>query len=161
MDGCNFSNIDANINNLVNLKTLCFWRSLSSVNDFPELVNLKSLERLEITGGSLMRKRPPYSLLEKVLNSITKLNTLTSLDLSDWKSRKKGYHLVTTEKGRSIPDIFDNFPQLVNLDVHDLDIDFLPPSIFNLSALNCIYAMGNNLSLDCVENLQKVNINYY
>ena len=153
LDHCNFTNIDANINNMANLKSLCFWDSLSAVSDFPALDKLKSLKTLDITGGSLMRKRPPYSLLEKVLDSIKTLDTLTHLSIYDWKSRKKPYHLVINEKGRSIPDIFGRFPQLTFLNISGMDIDFLPPSIFELPSLYCLYIFGNNLSEDCLKKL--------
>jgi Leucine-rich repeat (LRR) protein len=157
---CNFTDIDPNINNLSKLHTLCFWNSLSNVNDFPTLAKLKYLERLEVSGGSFMRKRPPYSLLEKVLDSISPLDTLRSLGLFDWKSRKKGYHLVVNERGRSIPDIFNLFPKLYYLDLSYLDIDFLPSHIFELPLMETIVLNGNNISEDCLGNLRKLNIRY-
>ena len=160
LDRCNFLNIDTKINNLINLRTLCIRGSLSAVNNFPELVNLKKLDRLEITGSGLMKKRPSYSIFEMVKNGITKLNTLTLLSLSDWRFGKKEDNLIIDGKGRSLPDIFEFFPKLTVLDINNMNIDFLPPSIFKLPVLRNICTVGNNLSEECLKHLLEAGFEF-
>ena len=156
---CQFTEIDMAINNLSNLKTLCLWSSLSVVNDFPVITNLKKLKRLSITGSGFSgAPKPSYTLFEKVLKGIASLNTLTSLDLSDWRSRKKADYLIVTKKGKSIPDIFDRYPELESLDLSGMRIDYLPPNIYRLSKLNRINVDGNNLSDECLEPLRLSNV---
>ncbi|MCL2148533.1 MAG: hypothetical protein FWH47_04270 [Methanomassiliicoccaceae archaeon] len=143
---CFFSGIDPDINNLKNLRTLSIIGALSAAHDFPVLSNLKKLERLEVTGdGFNGLPKPPYGLFQKVLDGIAELSALTSLNLSGWRSRKKADYLVLNENGRSIPDVFDRYPNLVSLDISGMRIDFLPPSIHRLPRLERLEADGNNL----------------
>ena len=80
---------------------------------------------------------------------------MTSLGLSEWRSRKKADYLVITEKGRSIPDVFNHFQNLTGLDLAAMSIDFLPPSVFKLPDLKRLDVRGNNLSEECLDDLRK------
>ena len=86
---------------------------------------------------------------------------MTSLSLSEWRSRKKADYLVITEKGRSIPDVFNHFPDLTGLDLVAMGIDFLPPSIFQLPDLKRIDVRVNNLSEECLDDLRKRGVDVY
>jgi len=144
---CFFSAIDPDINNLINLKTLSIIGALSAAHEFPVLSSLKKLERLEITGdGFNGLPKPQYGLFQKVLDGIAELNTLTSLNLSEWRSRKKSDYLVLNENGRSIPDIFYRYPNLVSLNLSGMNIDFLPPSVHGLRYLERLEVDGNNFT---------------
>jgi Leucine-rich repeat (LRR) protein len=150
---CHFSDIDPNINNLQNLKHLCFWNALSAIADFPSLCGMPKLSRLEITGDGRGLPKPKYSLFESVLENIKDLSTLESLRLSEWSSRKKADYLILTDRGKSIPDVFDRYPELTMLDISYMRIDFLPPSVFRLPKLKFIYAGGNSLPAEELEQL--------
>ena len=145
---CYFSSIDPAVGNLKNLRELTIIGALSAAHEFPSLSNLKKLVRLEISGAGFNGlPKPSYSLFQKVLDGIAELNTLTSLSLPEWRSRRKDDYLVVTEEGKSIPDIFDRYPELVSLDLSGMKIDFLPPSISRLPKLQQLKIDGNNLSL--------------
>ena len=145
---CYFSAIRPDINNLVNLQSLSIIGALSAAHEFPMLSNLKKLERLEITGdGFNGLPKPSYHLFQKVLDGIAELDNLTSLNLSGWRSRKKAEYLVLNENGRSIPDIFDRYPNLVSLNLSGMKIDFLPPSVHSLcKQLESLEVDGNNFA---------------
>jgi Leucine-rich repeat (LRR) protein len=144
---CRFSEIDPNINELINLSALCFQGALSAVREFPSLSKLQKLERLEITGnGYPSIPKPSYRLLASVLDGIADLHGLKSLDLSEWRSRKKADYLVLTDQGKSIPDVFDRYPELYSLNLSGMRIDFLPPSVLRRSNLQRLDVSGNQIS---------------
>ena len=144
---CKLTDIDPNIANLPNLNTLCFWHALSYTAYIPNLSNLKNLNRLDALGsGCPSIPKPSYHLFEQVLEAIKELGSITSLDLSGWRSRKKSDYLILTEKGKSVPDIFERYPLLESLSLADMKIDFLPQSVFDLKHLKRLDISGNNIS---------------
>ena len=156
---CYFTKIDASINNLVNLRELHIVGALSAASDFPSLSGLQNLERLIISGeGYPSLPKPPYKLFPKVLDGISELRNLKYLSLEGWRSRKKADYMIVTEQGRSIPDVFDKYQNLEDLNLFGMKIDFLPQSLYQLSKLKRMIIGDNNLSTECLQRLANTNI---
>ena len=60
-----------------------------------------------------------------------------------------------------IPDVFNHSPNLTDLDLAAMGIDFLPPSVFQLPGLKRLDVRGNNLSEECLDDLRKRGVNVY
>jgi Leucine-rich repeat (LRR) protein len=151
---CRFESISEKINQLTNLVDLDFGSSLSDLESFPDLSGLTNLKCLTVTGESVQgQKLPPYSLFSQVIESIKGLKALERLYLSFWRPKKKADWLVVDNKRCSIPDIFDRYPNLKELSLCGMKLDFLPPTIFELKSLKYINISDNKLSSDEVKKL--------
>lgn len=120
--------------------------SLSDLETFPDLSGLTNLKRLVISGEAVLKQKlPPYSLFPQILESIKELTGLEYLDLSDWRPKKKIEWLVTENKRNSIPDIFDRYPNLTELLLSGMKLDFVPKTIFRLEKLKRLSLNQNKL----------------
>jgi Leucine-rich repeat (LRR) protein len=134
---CKFSSFSEKINQLHDLADLKFGCSLSDLEEFPDLSGLKSLKSLSVRGEAVQGQRlPAYSLFPKVLEGIKNLAGLEYLNLSDWRPRKNA---------ECVPDIFYRFPDLEELSLRSMKLDFLPQSIFQLKRLKKLYLNDNKL----------------
>jgi hypothetical protein len=151
---CRFTSISEKINHLENLIDLDFGCSLSDLESFPDLSGLKKLKRLRIRGESVQgQKLPPYSLFPQVLESIKTLKNLECLDLGFWRPKKKSEWLVVADKKHSIPDIFDRYPNLTELFLNDMKLDFVPSSVLELKSLKHLNIIYNNFGGDEVKKI--------
>lgn len=151
---CRFTAISEKINQLKNLIDLDLSCSLSDLETFPDLSGLTNLKRLIVSGEAVQGQRlPSYSLFPQVLESIKTLSNLEYLDLSDWRPKKKTDWLVTENKRNSIPDIFDRYPNLTELSLRGMKLDFLPSSIFRLEKLKKLSLNQNKFDSEEVKKI--------
>jgi Leucine-rich repeat (LRR) protein len=151
---CQFTSISEKINRLENLIELDFGCSLSDLVSFPDLSGLTKLKRLEVTGESVQgQKLPPYSLFPQVLEGIKTLTNIECLALGYWRPKKKSEWLVVEDKRYSIPNIFDRYPNLTELYLNDMKLDFVPASVLELKNLKCLNILSNNIDSDEVKKI--------
>lgn len=144
-----FSEIPDAINHFSRLKHLNFDCCLSDLSHFPNLSGLTHLKELRVRGEAVQgQKKPPYALLAEVLEAIKTLSQLEVLDLSFWKPRKKADYLTIYDKKGSLPDVFDNFPNLKELILCDMKLQTLPPSIRSLNQLTKLNIRDNSIAQD-------------
>ena len=155
---CRFSDIDIDITRLPKLKRLSFIGALSylNINGFPPLGNLKNLEKLRIDGDGYYPfetksyPKADYDLFPSIIESIKDLQSLKTLELNGWRSRKKSDYLLQGGK-KTIPDIFDHFPKLEILGLSGMRIELLPPSIYKLKHLRVIYLHDNAIDASALK----------
>lgn len=129
---CKFTEISDKINNLTNLETLKIECSFTLLSSLPNLSKLKKLKRLSLSGESVIGQRMPnYSLFPLVLESIKDLSQIEELNLSGWRPKKKSEWLIE----RSIPNIFERYPNLTHLYLANMNLSFVPNSILQLNKL--------------------------
>lgn len=150
------TSISDEINSMINLKSLDFGCSLSLITNFPDISNLANLKELIVRGENVIgQKKPPYILFKSVLNNIIKLPQLEILDISFWSTRTNSEWLIRDGKRNSIPDIFDSLPNLKELSLAYMNLDYLPKSIYSKKSLRKLYISNNCLPDDEVKNLIK------
>lgn len=144
---CRFNEISPRINQLSNLTELNFGCSLSDINIFPDLSGLVKLNKLKVSAEAVQGQRlPSYSLFIQILDGIKNLHQLKQLDLSGWRPKRKAEWLVAENGKHSIPDLFHSYPNLTELSVAGMNLDFIPRSIFDLQKLTRLNVTDNKLT---------------
>lgn len=153
---CNFSVLSEEINRLTQLKVLKIKCSTTYLNDFPSLSGLSSLRHLVVNGETVQGQlRPEFALFSKVLEQVCQLSELETLDISSWYPKNQKERIAFEGKKNSLPDVFVRFPKLKKLTIAWMKLDYLPPTIFQLYALEELNIVANYLAEEELDHLQQ------
>lgn len=153
---CNFSEISEEINNLTQLYTLKINCSMTYLKDFPSLSGLINLRHLVVDGETVQGQlRPKFALFSKVLEQVCKLGELETLNIGNWYPKNQKERITFEGKKNSLPNVFSSFPKLKKLYIHWMKLDYLPPSIFQMHALEELNIISNYLAEEELDKLQQ------